>query len=51
MSGSKAPFCNSSARERLRAECERRGIAYPLAFDKLTGSIITLRTVSVLGDT
>jgi hypothetical protein len=40
MSGSKAPFGSSTARDRLRAECEERGIAYPLAFDKLTGSII-----------
>jgi hypothetical protein len=40
MSGSKVPSGGSSARDRLRAECEERGVAYPLAFDKLTGSII-----------
>jgi hypothetical protein len=40
MSGSKASYRVLSARDRLRAECEERGVAYPLAFDKLTGSIV-----------
>ncbi len=40
MSRSKARFGGLSARERLRAECEERGVAYPLAFDKLTGALI-----------
>ncbi len=40
MSGSRGPSGSLSARERLRAECEERGVAYPLAFDKLTGSIV-----------
>jgi hypothetical protein len=38
MSDGKAPIL--SARDRLRAECEERGVAYPLAFDRLTGSIL-----------
>jgi hypothetical protein len=40
MSGGKARSGNLSARDRLRAECEERGAAYPLAFDKLTGTVI-----------
>jgi hypothetical protein len=40
MSGSKTSFVGSSARDRLRAECEERGVAYPLAHDKLTGTIV-----------
>jgi hypothetical protein len=40
MSGSNVPFGSSSARNRLRAECEERGVAYPLAFDKHSGTII-----------
>jgi hypothetical protein len=40
MSGRKAPLVSSSARDRLRAECEERGVAYPIAFDKLTGTMI-----------
>ncbi len=40
MSSIKAPLSSLSARERLRAECEERDTAYPLAFDKLTGTIV-----------
>jgi hypothetical protein len=40
MSGGKARFGSLSVRDRLRAECEQRGIAYPLACDELTGSIV-----------
>jgi hypothetical protein len=39
MSG-KGPSGGLSARDRVRAECEERGVAYPLAFDRLTGTII-----------
>jgi hypothetical protein len=40
MSDRKAPFGGLSARDRLQAECEERGIAYPLAFNKHSGTII-----------
>jgi hypothetical protein len=40
MSTVKAPSNGLSARDRLLAECEERGVAYPLGFDKLTGTII-----------
>jgi hypothetical protein len=40
MSGGKTPFGGLSVRDRLRAECEERGVAYPLAFDKVTGTIV-----------
>jgi hypothetical protein len=39
MSSSKVPFGGSSA-QRLRAECEERGVAYPLGFDHHSGTII-----------
>jgi hypothetical protein len=40
MSGNKSPSGSVSARARLRTECQERGIAYPLAFDKMTGTIV-----------